>query len=74
LAAYQSRQQAESGQQLLAKRFGELLADTSLVMEPPADGGSRYFKLHTGGMTKAQADVLCNSFKQQQQDCLVRKN
>ncbi len=68
LAAVRSQDQADRGIDLLQQRLSELLGDVNLQVQQ----SNGLYLLVTQPMSQDKAEQLCETFKQRDQDCLVR--
>lgn len=69
LAAVRGQEQAQRSIELLEQRLGEVLGDVGLE----AQRTNGLYTLVTQPMRPEQANALCESLKQRDQDCLVRE-
>ena len=68
LAAVRGRDQADRGIEMLQQRLDELLGDVGLEVQQ----SNGLYLLVTEPMSQDKAEQLCQTFKQRDQDCLVR--
>jgi hypothetical protein len=72
LAAFTDQAAADKAMKNLQGRLKDVLGSTSLEVEPPPQG-SNYYRLKTAPMSRQDANNLCQSLKDNGQDCLVVK-
>jgi len=69
--AYDSADQARAQWVLLQGRFGDLMADKSLVVQPAESGGRTFFRLRAHGFDdETDARRFCSAFVSQDATCI----
>ncbi len=72
IAAYSSREAADTAWARLFRNHTDLLADQEALIMEAVISGTSFFRLQVGAYdTKAGAEALCASLKQRDVDCLV---
>jgi outer membrane protein assembly factor BamD (BamD/ComL family) len=70
LAAFSRQERANKAQQLIQGQYQDLLGDVELEVNEPGEGSSLY-RLKTTAMSQEKATSLCQSLREQGQDCFV---
>lgn len=66
LGSFRSRSRAEKERDRLAKKFGQMLGDLTLVQEP---GSGKPVKLHSKPMSEVAAERICAKLQKSHQPC-----